>query len=219
MGVVVAERRFVVEIVLESDELPADLIFVAAQRGIAEEAGQREAAENAEGRRRLHRLHYLDLLRRSNGRKRFRARDRLCDLLVKGLESVLHRSLLIAVDRAEHIIGEVNHIGLARAGCLVGGEYLRRESVEVGRLLRSEEAIRFRPARARRLRVSMRLRQQIWRQRTETEQAERSSGLAQKDAPSLVRVQKASAKEIGNLSDDWEKPYHRPRLNGKDGGM
>src|SRR5215469_5307308 len=63
-GVVVAERRLVVKFAVESDQLPTDLVPVAAVLRIRKEPGNRMRTDLREERRLFDRLEHLDLLLR-----------------------------------------------------------------------------------------------------------------------------------------------------------
>jgi len=132
------------ELAFESDQLPTDLVAVAAVFGVGEEPGDGMRPDLREERRLFDCLEHLNLLIRAQTAE-FRCTRK--DLLRFGLEisqPLCVDVLLLTIESGQRAIDEVDGAGFARSGSVVGGDNLRSQALHFRGLFRREE---FKPAR------------------------------------------------------------------------
>src|SRR5258708_7690186 len=122
--VVVAERRRPRVLVDETEQLPADLVVVAAVLGVREHADHRRAIDDAPrvGVRRLPVLEQRDLLLVAEGGEAGLPGEVRGNQLTQLLEGAVHCRTLLLVPGGERSVDEAHHVRLARTRKVVGGD-------------------------------------------------------------------------------------------------
>jgi len=127
------------EFVFESDQIPTDLVPVAAILGVSDESRDRVQPNLCEKRSVFDGLEYLDLLSRTQAAKLAGVGDQLARLGLQGFQAARVDRLLCTVESSQCAIDEIKAPGLAGSGRLVSGNDLGGYALHFRGLFRREK--------------------------------------------------------------------------------